>query len=123
MNSRIYYGELRKCIYAGMAGNMFGVPHYEIVEEGVYFAKVGESRYVRIEDLITGVKKPKILRIYATEVGEYYVGSLISLDEIVKRYRDEKGEVDSSLIEIQNNNRLIEQKDNNIEIDKIKTLG
>jgi len=106
MNLDIYYGCINECTYAGMAGNMFGVPHYKVIEEGVYFIKVGEGEYVRLDDIVSGVKKPKVYRKYATKRGEHYIGSISSVRNIILKFKKMSQYIDR-LIELDNINKII----------------
>lgn len=44
------------CIYAGCAGNMFGVDHNKIIEEGGYFVKIRDNEYVELDELLFNKK-------------------------------------------------------------------
>ena len=37
MRAELYYGNKKECVYTGYAGNMFGVEHSKVVEEGLSF--------------------------------------------------------------------------------------
>ena len=91
MNLDIYYGNINECTYAGMIG--FGVPHYKVVEEGVYFIKVGEYSYVRLEDIVNRVKKPQVFKIYATKLGELYIGSIGTIKDMIGKSSIERDKI------------------------------
>lgn len=94
MNYDIFYGNINECTYAGMAGNMFGVPHYKVVEENVFLIKFGANSFVRLDDFISKKKNAKIYKRYATKLGEHYIGSMVSLNEIIEeRMNEQKGNV------------------------------
>lgn len=81
MKTEVYYGNLRKCTYTGYAGNMFGAPHDEIVEEGIFFLKIKEG-YIRLEDLMAN--RRVTIKDHATKVGELFVSDLILLNNLVQ---------------------------------------
>jgi len=53
MKNELYYGNKKECIYAGYVGNIFGVERNRIIEEGLYFIKVGEKEYIELDELLS----------------------------------------------------------------------
>lgn len=88
MKTEIYYGNLKKCIYTGYAGNLLGVDRDEIVEEGVFFVKTKESEYVKLDDLMSN--RRVIIKDYATKVGEFFASDLVLLNSLVQEKSKQK---------------------------------
>lgn len=84
MKPEIYYGDLKECIYAGYAGNIFGLEHDRIIEEGVYFIKLKDNEYIRLDELMSNKKKKEFLKDYATEKGQIFVSNLVLVNELVE---------------------------------------
>lgn len=84
MKPEIYYGDLKECIYVGYIGNMFGADHDKIVEEGVYFIKLKDNEYIRLEELLSNKKKKEILKDYATKKGQIFAGNLVLVNDLVE---------------------------------------
>lgn len=84
MKNQLYYGNLKKCTYLGYAGNFFGVDHDEIIEQGVYFVKLKEHEYIRLEELLSDKKKKETLKDDAKEVGQLFVGDLVLVNDLVE---------------------------------------
>lgn len=83
--NQLYYGNLIKYIYAGCAGNIFGVEHNEIIEPGVYFLKIKDHEYIELSEFLSNKKKKIILRDFATYKGELFVGNLILVNNLIER--------------------------------------
>lgn len=88
MKTEIYYGNLKKCIYTGYAGNLLGVGRDEIVEEGIFFVKTKESEYVKLDDLMSN--RRVIIKDYATKVGELFASDLVLLNSLVQEKSKQK---------------------------------
>jgi len=90
MKNELYYGNKKECIYAGYVGNIFGVERNRIIEEGLYFIKVGEKEYIELDELLSSKKKKVILKNFARKRGEIFVGDLVLVDDLVKSAIDTK---------------------------------
>jgi len=84
MNAEIYYGNLKECIYAGCAGNFFGVEHDRVIQEGLYFVKIKDNEYICIEELLSNKKKKQTFKSNATKKGEIFVGDLVLVNDLVE---------------------------------------
>lgn len=85
MKTEIYYGDLKECIYNGYAGNMFGVDHDKIIEKGIFFIKIKENEYIRLEELIANKRNKETLKDFATKKGQIFVGNLILVNDIIEK--------------------------------------
>ena len=90
MNAEIYFGNLKKYVYAGFAGNIAGATHYEIVKEGLYIVKVKDNEYISLEELLSNKEKKKTYKTYATKRGEFFVDDLVSVNDLVESYKKTK---------------------------------
>lgn len=83
MEVELYYGNLKKVIYNGYAGNIFGIQHIEIAEEGVYLIKIKDNKYIRLEELLSNKKKKEIFLDFATKNEDYYVDDLVLVNDLI----------------------------------------
>lgn len=90
MKTELYYGNKKECIYAGYAGIIFGVERDRIIEEGLYFIKVGEKEYIELDELLSTKKKKIVLKTFARKRGEIFVGDLVLVDDLVKSIMNTK---------------------------------
>ena len=84
MKVEIYFGNLKKCTYAGCAGNFFGAEHDRVIQEGLYFVKIKDNEYICIEELLSNKKKKQTFKCTATKKGEIFVGDLVLVNDLVK---------------------------------------
>ena len=75
-----YKGDICECTYAGLAGNIQGVDHYKIIEEGVPLLKIGDHNYIRLEDYMSE-KKVMLLKDYGINKGDHFVQELKPLSQ------------------------------------------
>jgi len=85
MNTKLYYGNKKEVTYTGFAGNIFGVPHDKVIEEGLYFVKIGEHEYIELDELLAEKKQKKmtVIKDFATKRGEIFVCDLILVDDLI----------------------------------------
>ena len=84
MKPELYYGNKKECIYTGYAGNMLGVDHDKIIEEGLYFVKIRDKEYIELNELLSNKKKKQVLKDFATNTGEIFVGDLVLVNDLVE---------------------------------------
>lgn len=84
MKVDIYYGNLKECIYTGHVGNFFGADHDKVVEEGIYFVKLKDHEYIRLEELLSNKNKKETFKDYATDRGQIFVGNLVLVNDLVE---------------------------------------
>ena len=84
MSVEIYFGNLKECIYAGCAGNFFGVEHDRVIQEGLYFIKIKDNEYMGLEELLSNKKKKQTFKSTATKKGEIFVGDLVLVNDLVE---------------------------------------
>jgi len=84
MSAEIYFGNLKECTYAGCAGNLFGVEHDKIIQEGLYFIKIKDNEYIWLEELLSNKKKKQTFKSTATKKGEVFVGDLVLVNDLVE---------------------------------------
>lgn len=54
-----------------------------VVEESVYFVKVCDNGYTRLDELLSDNAKPQVFKRYLPSIGEYFVDDLVLVKEIV----------------------------------------
>lgn len=84
MKNKLYYGNLKECIYTGFVGNIFGAEHDTIIEKGIYLIKLNENEYIRLEELLSNKKKKEILKTTASKRGEIFVDDLELVNDLVE---------------------------------------
>lgn len=84
MKDRLYYGNLKICVYNGYGDNLFDVDHIATIEEGVYLIKLSDNEYIRLEELLTNKKKKEKFKDFATKVGKIYVDDLELVNDLIE---------------------------------------
>lgn len=82
--AELYCGNKYECIYAGYMGNVFGAQHDKVVEEGVYFVKIRDNEYVELDELLSNKKKKQVIKDFATNKGEIFVGDLVLVNDVIE---------------------------------------
>jgi len=81
MNLEIFCGTIRKCNYVGYSGNTLGKIHNIVVEENVYFIKVCDNGFVRLDELLDDSAKPSVLKKVLPSISEYFVDDLVLVND------------------------------------------
>lgn len=84
MRTELYYGNKKECIYNGYAGNMVGVEHDKVIEEGLYFVKIRDHEYIELDELLSNKKKKLILKDFVTKKGDIFVDDLVFVNDLLK---------------------------------------
>lgn len=84
MFKEIYVGNIKECLYSGYAGNIFGIEHEKIIEQGVCLVKVNENEYVKLDELLSNNKK-NVIKKTGVKKGDLFVSDLVLLKDLIDK--------------------------------------